>query len=119
MSEDSVKINGVVQVGLFLILGAVYIGILYFIATGAQAQLLENSTIVSLTGSTTASLQQYGHQSAIILLSAGIIFLSVITGMLISDIARKFSIISLLLLALVTAIDLVPIKLIVDGVPIQ
>jgi len=115
MSEDSVKIVGVVQVGVYLIIGAIYITILYFVATSVRTGLLDNSIIVSLTSSTIETLRQYDRNSAMIMVAAGIIFLSVITGMLLSDMIRKFTVVSPFLLFIISAVDLIPVKLITDG----
>ena len=100
MSEESIKITGVTQVIKLMLIGLVYFVILYVIVLATQTQLINNSVIPA---------------SAKIMLVAGVLFLSILSGMLVRDFSKKFSIINLTLLFLITAIDLIPIKLFIQA----
>lgn len=113
MSEEDIKINGVVQVVKFLIFGLIFMSILYIIVSSGKGQFLDNATFVAITDSLKSGLLKYGDNAKIILIGI-IVFLSIITGMLINDLAKKFSIVSLFLFVVITAVDFAPIILFIE-----
>lgn len=116
MSEDSVKINGVVQVVIYVLIGLAYMGILYVVTSAMGSPILENSVIVSLAGEVADWLRNYDKDAGIAILTAGILLLSLITGMLVWDLFMKFTLVSPFLLFIITVIDLTPIKIIITGI---
>lgn len=114
MSEDSVKITGVTQVLMFMLIGLFYFVVLYVVVLVTQTQLINNAVINLLANSTVDSLKAHNTASAKIMLVAGVLFLSILSGMLWRDFFKKIGIISALLIFLVTIADLIPIKIFIQ-----
>jgi hypothetical protein len=116
MSEDSVKITGVVQVAKFMIFGLIYIAILYYFAKSMDTgPIVQNPTLNYLTAAFRGNLASHGDKAKYVLIGT-IIFMGIISGMLINDLTRKLSIVTIILLLVATVVNLVPIKIIIEGI---
>jgi hypothetical protein len=115
MSEDDVKIGGVAHVLKFLVFGIIYMALLFaVISSSHNHQLIDHHAMNSFSDGMGRFFKNHNPQAALGLIVATIVLFSIITGLLINDLTKKLSIITIFILVVMTLIDIATIQFVLS-----
>ena len=115
MSEDDIKIGGVAYVLKFLVFGIVYMGLLFALVSASENHMLiDHHALVSFSDGMGDFFRKYEGNAALGLVVATIVLFSIITGLLINDLTKKISIITLFILIVMILIDIATVQYILS-----